>query len=109
MDLHLRGFVVVERLAAVPGGGCVVRESAGGERVGGGGFVAVFGFAVVAVAVGVFAVLFVAAAFGDGVQSVGGAVRGREVIGSAGSGGEGVEAALEEFVVGAGEGEVLWC
>jgi hypothetical protein len=42
------------------------------------------------------------------VQGVGGAVRGREVVCSAGAGGEGVEAALEEFVVGAGEGEVLW-
>jgi len=42
------------------------------------------------------------------VQGVGGAVRGREVVCSAGAGGKGVEAALEEFVVGAGEGEVLW-
>ena len=75
MNLHLRRFVVVERLAAVPSGGGVVREGAVGERVGGGGFVAVLGV----VAVVVFAVFFAGAAFGDGVQGVGGAVRGWEL------------------------------
>jgi hypothetical protein len=42
------------------------------------------------------------------VQGVGGAVRGRELACSAGARGEAVEAALEEFVVGFGEGKILW-
>lgn len=100
MDLYLRGFV--GRLAAVPGGGGVVCEGAVGEGVGGGGFggfvVAVFG-----------AVVFVlGAAFGDRVQGVGGAVGHVEVAVAAGAGGDGVEAAFEEVVVGARQGEVLW-
>lgn len=102
MNLHLRGFDV-ERLAAVPGGGGVVCEGAVGEGVGGGGF---------AVAVFVMAALFAAgvlvgAAFRDGVQGVGGAVGHVEVVGAC-PGGDGVEAALEEVVVGAGKGEVLY-